>query len=300
MSKSVNLFVAIGLGLLGLGSGWYGARVLMQPEAIIVESTPAEKELSPEEIEALCASDEPEKQDILEIQAEVKTLQQQLQERETELQRLKKDAKSTAKASAAARKKWKAMEADIAQLQIQLAAAEHERDELKVELKKTLVELDKQVKETKKYKAKAKKYKRQSTQNLWSAFRSQSKVVGCNPRFLATKKSNENCHTAFDEALSKARHDRFTECVDTYQAVPVLKKLKRGQKLPSFSERLEGSRYTKNWYIIFCDPTLPEKRDVDLDDAAAKETSDKNSTRKSSSYEDEDELEINFDVLPEN
>ena len=110
MTKSVNLFVAIGLGLLGSGFGWFGARMLMQPEAMLVEGKAVEKELSPEEIEALCATDEPEKEDILEIQAEVKSLQDRLTEREAELQDLKKSAAKNKKASAAARKKWKAME----------------------------------------------------------------------------------------------------------------------------------------------------------------------------------------------
>ena len=28
------------------------------------------------------------------------------------------------------------------------------------------------------------------------------------------------------------------------------------------------NKYTKKWYIIYCDPTLPEKRDKELEDDA--------------------------------
>ena len=79
-----------------------------------------------------------------------------LADREAELEKLKAQEHSSEKAQKAARAKWKAMEEEIATLQVQLAAAEQERDELKVELQETLVELKKQVKKTQKFKAKAK------------------------------------------------------------------------------------------------------------------------------------------------
>ena len=107
-------------------------------------------------------------------------------------------------------------------LQIQLAAAEQERDELKVEYKKHLVELKKQVKKTQKFKAKAKKYKAQSTANLWTAFQAQAKVKGCD---RGSRKRHEKCHEAFDLSMTEKVEQRFYNCVDTYQAVPVLRKI---------------------------------------------------------------------------
>ena len=218
-------------------------------------------------------------------------MQEQLLEKEAELARLKKEAKKDGKSKAGAQKKWKEMEAEIARLQIQLAAAEEERDELKKELQQTLVKLDKQIKETKKFKTKAKKYKRESTQNLWSAFKAQAKVKGCN---RGTKKRHDKCYEAFDISMNSNIKSHFKNCVDTYQAVPVLKKQKRGEALPKYSKKLDqGNKFTKGWYIIFCDPTLPEARDTDLDD-------DSNDIPKDNGADQDFDLDIDFDDLPEN
>ena len=107
------------------------------------------------------------------------------------------------------------------------------------------------------------------------------------------KKKHENCHEGFDTALNSDVQLRFNNCVDTYQAVPVLKKLKKGEELPNFSAYLnQDNRFTKNWYIIFCDPTLPEARDLDLDDAPPSKST-------KPVFDDDDDLDIDFDALPE-
>ena len=60
---------------------------------------------------------------------------------------------------------------------------------------------------------------------------------------------------------------RFTVCVDTYQSVPVLKQANKGEAMPRYSAKLsQDNRFTKKgWYILFCDPTLPEASDRDLE-----------------------------------
>ena len=73
---------------------------------------------------------------------------------------------------------------------------------------------------------KAQKYRKESTENLWSAFQAQAKVVGCD---RGTKRRHAKCYEAFDTALSSKMWKKFQTCVDTYQAVPVLKKKNRNQ-----------------------------------------------------------------------
>ena len=108
------------------------------------------------------------------------------------------------------------------------------------------------------------KYKKQSTKNLWQAFGAEARNQGCN---RGSKKRHEKCWEAFDLSMSDTMKQRFTTCVNTYQAVPILKKAERGESLPSFSEWLsKENKYTKGWYVIFCDPSLPEKGDPDLDE----------------------------------
>ena len=137
-----------------------------------------------------------------------------------------------------------------------LEEAIQERDELKIELQETLVELDRQITETNRFKTKAKHYKKESIKNLWSSFTKEAKLSGCN---RGSQRRHSKCYEAFDLALTPAFEERFKTCINTRQAAPVLRKAERGEALPSFSEWLpQDNKYTKNWYIIFCDPTLPE------------------------------------------
>lgn len=286
-----NQMMSIGIGvagaILGCFVGYIAYSTLNPPQQITVETESTQKELTDEELEALCTNlTNEEKKNVLQVQAEVKSLQEQVADREAELTKLKQKIRASEKGQEAAKKRWKELESEVALLQVRLAAAEQERDELKVELQTTLKELNKQVKLTKKFKAKAKKYKKESTANLWAAFTAQAKVDGCD---RGTKRRHEKCHRAFDEAMTSKMREKFSTCVDTYQAVPVLKKKKRGEEMPMFSEILsEESRFTENWYVIFCDPTLPEARDTDLDDDLSEQAPEPN-----------DDLNINFDDLPE-
>jgi hypothetical protein len=287
-----NDLMKVGIGVVGIligGIVGYVAHSTLKPmQEITVESNIVEKELTDEDLEALCAElTDTEKNNVLVVQAEVKSLQEQVGEREAELLKLKGKIKNAEIGRGAAKKRWEELEKAIALLQVKLAAAEQERDELKVELQSTLKELNIQVKLTKKYKSKAKKYKRESTENLWSAFQAEAKVSGCD---RGTKRRHGKCHESFDLAMTPKLKERFRNCVDTYQAVPVLKKKKKNEVLPGFSVYLnDESRFTEDWYIIFCDPTLPEAKDTDLDDEPSR-----------SSSEDLDDLDINFDDLPEN
>ena len=125
-------------------------------------------------------------------------------------------------------------------------------------------ELDFQVVQSKKYKRKAKRYKMESTTNLWSAFLANAKVKICN---RGSKRRHEKCHAAVEEALANTMRARFTVCVDTYQSVPVLKKAEKRATLPRYGVKLsEDNKFTKKgWYVLFCDPTLPEAGDRDLE-----------------------------------
>jgi hypothetical protein len=122
--------------------------------------------------------------------------------------------------------------------------------------------LDFQVSQSKKFKRKAKRYKMESTSNLWSAFKASAKTKICN---RGTKKRHDKCYAAVDESMGSQVRGRFTVCVDTYQSVPVLKYIEKGAAMPRYSDKLsQDSKFTKKWYVLFCDPTLPEASDQDL------------------------------------
>ncbi len=300
--KATNLPLIAVISLLsGMGVGWFGSSLFSEPETLepqLIDIDVQEFELTDEQLAELCKElTEEEKQNVFDIQEKVTSLQSSLAEKEEELSRLRAKEKGNKERRIEAQKRWKELEADIATLRVQLASAEQERDELREELKETIVKLDKQIKETKKFKSKAKKYRRESTQNLWTAFVNEAKVKGCN---RGSKRRHDKCWTAFEAGLTGVMQERFTTCVNTYQAVPILRKVENGAALPSFAEWLpQDDRFTKNWYVIFCDPSLPEKRDVDLDAPDPPSNSELPSSRSIDKTSEPSFDDLNFDLLPE-
>ena len=267
MSRSPVLPAALLSLLVGAISGGvlgYTGHALFSPQKVVVPPPEIIKEeISDADLLALCqeltqAADDKVKA----AQSRVSTLQQQLAEKEAELETLRQQADKDEATRAVARKKWREMEQEVASLRVQLAEAEAERDQLREDLKQTLRDLDRQIAETQRFKAKAIQYKQESTKNLWSAFGANAKVEICD---RGTRKRHDNCHEAVEAALAPIQ-SRFVECVDTYQAVPVLKQAERNEGLPQFAEALaDDNKFTrKGWYIIFCDPTLPETPDEDV------------------------------------
>ena len=235
-----------------------GGKVIIPPAAVI------KAEISDEDLASLCEElTEDEAAKAREAQNRVESLQSQLSAKETELAELQKEAEGDTERAKAAAKKWRAMEKEIEELRSTLTVAEKERDEARAELKQTIVALDKQIKKSNRlkekaddFREKAKEYKSESTQNLWSSFKNDAKVQICD---RGTKKRHESCHEEVEGAFSSSMRDKFSVCVDTYQAVPVLKESEKGEALPQFAAWLpEENKFTKGWYVIFCDPTLPE------------------------------------------
>jgi len=271
------LFVTVSASIMiaGVGIGWLGSQLFSEP-VVLTTNVPVEDlqpQLTEEELAQLCAKNvEEQKENVLDLQKRVKGLQETLKEKEAELGEIKKEASK--KKSPKISQRQKELESELATLQIQLAATEQERDSLRTELKQTLTKLDKQIRETKKYKAKAKKYKRKSVENLWKAFVADAKVQACD---RGSRKRHEKCWAEFNSTLSdESNHrQRFMTCVNTYQAVPVLRKAKLFEKLPSFATWLSGKKnkgkFIKGWYILYCDPSLPTNiEDPELNDVPTK------------------------------
>ena len=266
----IILFSATSI-LLGISVGWFGNQLISEPAVVTneVHIEEIEPSFSEEELAKLCAGNVQEhKEGILELQNKVKALQSTLQEKEDELETLRQEAVTSSTPQNS--KRQQELESELATLRIQLAATEQERDSLRVELKDTLKKLDSQIVETKKYKTKAKKYKKKSVENLWKAFVADAKVQACD---RGSRKRHEKCWEEFDSVLTEnsPHQQRFMTCVNTYQAVPVLRKSKMFEQIPSFATWLSGQKnegkYIKGWYILFCDPALPTNSDdSDLDD----------------------------------
>ncbi len=258
-SNLVGIAAALGGGiLLGGAVGYLAHATFAEPEVVIPEPEIIEQQISDEDLARLCeVLTTDEKTKVVAAQERVVQLQDELAAKEAALSEYKAKEITDEKRRKAAAKKWKEMEAEIESLKSKLQVAEQERDTLRVELKQTLKDLDRQIIETQKYKEKAKEYKEKSTVNLWSSFQNGAKVEICD---RGTRKRHEKCHESVEQALTPAIREKFTVCVDTYQAVPELRQLDKGDPMPAFAETLpDDNKFTKKgWVIVFCDPTLPE------------------------------------------
>jgi predicted nucleic acid-binding Zn-ribbon protein len=258
-------FTVVGLVLGIVGHSLFGeTNIVKAPPEVI------KQELSEQELLALCDSTTEDVRDSLNnAQQKVVDLQAQLDSKEKELTDMKAQDEKDEVKKAAAVKKWHAMEQEIADLQVRLAQAESERDQLRTELQDTLVKLDHEIAEKEKAVKLAKKYKRESVENLWTAFTANAKVEICDK---GTRKRHENCHEAVDSAVA-TQQVRFTECVEKYDTIPVLKQGDAKSEIPAFADWVNPeSKYVntgvfnkQSWYVIYCDPTLPEAH-VDADE----------------------------------
>jgi uncharacterized membrane protein YgaE (UPF0421/DUF939 family) len=259
----VALFLAGGI-FVGGAVGYLSHALFSPPPAVVVPAPEIiEQQISDEDLARLCATlTADEKSRAQEAQSKVSSLQSQIEAKEAELAKMKAEKVSDDSRRAAAQQKWKAMEAEIADLRGRLQVAETERDQVRTELRQTLQELDRQVAETAKYKEKAIEYKEKSTTNLWSSFLNEAKVEICD---RGTRNRHERCHEAVEGALTESIRNKFTHCVDSNQATPALRQLDRREALPQWAERLpDNNKFTRNdWVIVFCDPTLPEAGGVD-------------------------------------
>ena len=250
---------------LGGTVGYLAHATFSEPEVVVPPPEIIEKQISDEDLARLCQTlTDDEKTKVVKAQERVLQLQDEIQAKEAALAEYKAKEITDEKRRKVAAQKWKEMESEVERLRSQLQVAEQERDQLRTDLKKTLRDLDKQIAETQKYKEVAKEYKEKSTVNLWSSFQNGAKVEICD---RGTRKRHEKCHEAVEEALTSDIRSRFTTCVDTYQAVPTLRQLEKGESLPQFSVALaDDNKFTrKGWIIVFCDPTLPEAGSDGLD-----------------------------------
>lgn len=199
---------------------------------------------------------------LRDAQAQVESLQLELNARNAELASLKADVEKRDAADEASRERARtrqaAIQKEITSLKEALAAAETERDQLRGELKTALAEIDRKVEENRKLRTAAVAYKSASTENLWAAFTNNAKVRICD---RGTHRRRENCEEELDTFFNEEQHAAFTNCVNTYQAMPMLWEAE-DESPPTFAKKVAArDRERKDeWYVVYCDPTLPENR----------------------------------------
>ncbi len=180
-------------------------------------------------------------------------LQGQVDKKQDDIKVLEAKVKKSNGKSAALKKELEEKVNELAALQAQLDTALQEKAALEADL-----QVSRQ--ETVTARGETDVAKGQTIDAKWDGFRSDAKVQIC-------EKGNRNklskCREEVEAALTSARGAKFKHCLASGQASPRLKPFDKrtdDPTLPRWSEWVDqDSNFTQDaWYIVFCDPTLPE------------------------------------------
>lgn len=199
----------------------------------------------------------PQTEQLVQAQAQVDTLATALRQKEAELAAAVSEAEQASDQKEALQAKARELEKSVFSLRGELGKAEAERDRLYTELKETVQKLDEQVAATEAARTEAATWQAKSEDEGWARFVAESQTEICS---RGTAKRIEGCQEAVVASLNPSIRDRFLGCVRSKGAVPTLGQVTKGSPMPDFGEALpDDKRFpTKGWYVLLCDPTLPE------------------------------------------
>lgn len=248
------LMALVAGGALGALVVW-GVR---QPE-VVEKIVP--RDLTASELEAVCAPLVAEvAANLTAAEDKVTTLVTDVKAKEAKVQELEAEMKKRGQRGAALVKELEAAKAELEVVKSELRVAIEEKEKLVVELKQTLVKLEDQKSETR-------AAKEDSLQNKWTAFTNQAQLDICEK---GNRKKLGRCRETVTEVMGVDLKTKFEHCIRAGQEVPALRATEKESELPQFSQFLDQeSKITKDWYIMLCDPTLPEAAGFADDRAAA-------------------------------
>ncbi len=185
--------------------------------------------------------------------AKVLGLQGDVSKKEDEVKVLELKVRKGKNKSAALERELEEKQAELGALQVLLDEARVEQDRLKADL---VVAHE----ETTEARQQTNVARNETVDARWDTFKTEAIVSIC-------EKGNRNklakCRDEVREMMDSKRAARFKQCVGSKQAVPRLVKADpkvKDPELPRWSEWFnQDSAFTENkWYLVFCDPTLPE------------------------------------------
>jgi len=252
---------ALALGaVLGFVIGW-----VARPSEQVEVKVP--RELSAAELAEACAPSLEDKVGALETaQNKIVFLEKEVSDRETRVKELEAQPQpkpTTGGATGGGGKiaaELAQAKKDLAEARSELEIAHQEKEQLVVELTQTKEQLSKTQEALVDQKEQTTRAKEDALVNKWYRFMNDTQLNICEK---GNRKKLGNCREAVEASMmTNVRRDKFAHCVRSGQAVPTVRELQKGESLPDFSEMIdEEVKQTKGWYVLFCDPTLPEKTD---------------------------------------
>jgi hypothetical protein len=231
---------------------------LMPRKATLVEVS---KDLTNEEIDALCAPKVAEAADDLEAATEkVRTLEAQIDSKERQVETLEREMARRATTGEEMVAQLEAARSELFTLEARLEKAIDEKEELMVLLKKTEVALEEQVVKTELATEEGFIFK-------WRSFVGLAQLQICEK---GARRKMGRCRETVAAALETSVRSGFEACLESGQEIPSLAEAEKGEDLPAFGQWIDQEhRQTRGWYIRMCDPTLPEPehfQDLDLEE----------------------------------
>ncbi len=258
----VQVIVAFTAVVIGALTGWLlgrhaleveqYARLGMSADDLLARVHEVERDY--QELYAHCEPLEGSERDrLIEAQERVESLRGEISDKEEEIAKLEKAAVE----NVSLRREVKRRKAELRELKSSLQAAEQQREELVEKLKVA-------VQEVAVARAEMRHAKAETLGVRWEEFRAQAALEICE---RGSRGKIEKCRDTVFAAFTPTRERRYRECVRKGGAVPQLRQAKKDEKeLQAFAEWVDDStRLTKGWYILFCDPSLPEAGDADAE-----------------------------------
>ncbi|MBX2797091.1 MAG: hypothetical protein KTR31_05470 [Myxococcales bacterium] len=261
--------------VLGVAIGW-----VAKPSEKSEVQVP--RELTAAELAEACAPQlEETVGDLEEAQNKVAFLEKEVSDRDKRVKELEKtNARSSSGGSTggggrAISRELAQAKADLAEAleQLDIARSEKERlvlelTETKEELANTKVALTDQIDKTE-------RAKEDALVNKWYRFINQAQLDICEKG--GRKKLGKCRETVQGTLMTNARRDKFAHCVRSGQAMPSVRELEKNEALPDFSEMIdEEQKQTRDWFVMLCDPTLPERDDGFLNEVPLPPTARRN------------------------
>jgi hypothetical protein len=246
-------------GVLGLAVGG----VAKPAEKVEVKVA---RDLTAEELAAVCATEVQESAtELAEAQNKVTFLEREVDDREARVVELETEMARRSDRGRDLVAELEKVKRDLQEALVALEEARAEKDRLVVELtqtKETLAETEQALATQKKQTARAQE---DALVNKWYRFINDAQLEVCEK---GNRKKLGNCRETVQATLmTNPRRDKFAHCVRSGQAMPMVREMSKGESLPDFSEMIdEEQKQTKGWYLLLCDPTLPEKADGFLDE----------------------------------
>jgi len=245
-------FASLIVGVLVGGTfGW-----VVKPDTEVEVEIP--RDYTEDELAEVCLPEVQEKATALEeANVKVTSLSSQVREKETRVKELQAEMDRRAERGRELYLEFQQAKEELAQVKLELQAAEEEKEVLIEELTRTVEKLEETEEELEEQVELTGRAKEDALVNKYYRFVNDAQLEICEK---GNRKKLGKCREAVTAELERPeRRDKFAHCVRSGQATPSVHEMEKGASMPQFAEYInEDDKIVKGWYLLLCDPTLPE------------------------------------------